>query len=163
MTSETGNLFGVSIETFVKQVEKASSLNSSKEEILFTLNKNEIKDFIRPIRKHLKYKYTEDAYVNINCDKKSPKKITLYFDNAESYKQDPEKHIVIYFNKVYESKTMTSYNMKSYTKTFESKDQQLKELVKPLFKHISEKINDIFGKKKTQYVPMQEKFKKRFF
>lgn len=155
---ESEKLFGTTKEKFLNQVEKVGK-NSNKEDVIFTLKKDDLKHLIRPIRKYLKYKLTEDAYVNINCDKKRLKKITLYFDNPESSKTDEEKHIVIYSSKVYESKTLSE----KYRKTFESKDQKLQELAQAMFKNISEKLDDIFGKKKTTYVPLQEKFKKRLF
>lgn len=157
--SESEKLFGMTKDKFLSQVEKVGEQNSNKDDVIFTLKKDDLKHFIRPVRKYLKYKLTEDAYVNINYDKKRLKKITLYFDNPESLKQDAEKHIVIYSSKVYESKAIS----KKYSKTFESKDQKLQELAQPLFKHISEKLDDIFEKKKSTYVPLQEKFKKRLF
>jgi len=175
-TSEpTKILFGMTKEKFLKQVEKFSDVKSSNETILFTVKKEGLKDLIRPIRKCLKYKLTESIDVDINCDKQSIKKITLYFDNPESFKQDPEKHIVIYSGKVYESKLLASglglrKEIKSIYKTFESSDSQLQELSKALFKHISEIVDTIFEKKKQEtqhvnkkYIPLQEKFKKRLF
>lgn len=157
-------LFGMSKEKFLKQIEKYSNLENANDNLLFILKKDGIKDIITPIRKYLKYKKIEDIEVNIHLDSKRIKNIVIYFMNPESLKQDPEKRIVIYSKKIYVSKTLESYNGKFYTKTFESQDKELESNARPFFNHVVQKLNEIFDRKATQNetaVGPREVFKRR--
>lgn len=164
------NLFAISKEKFLKQVEakvksneivKAHLDSYKNQSLLFALNKYTVKDIIRPVRKYLKYKTIEDIDVNINCENQSVKNITVYLSDPEVLTMKySDKKVTIYSNKVYESKSFK----KEYFQMEQSDDKELEAVVRPLFKHISDKVDEIFGKeKKKPYTPLSEKFKKRLF
>ena len=162
------SIFGMSKDTFLNQVKDKVKSNEivrarmesfKNQPLLFTLKKDVVKEIIKPIRKYLKYKTIEDIDVNINCENQSVKNITVYLSDPEVLTMNySEKKVTIYSNKVYESKLFK----KEFFQMEQSDDEQLETLVRPLFVYVSGKLDDIFGKKKI-HVPLQEKFKKRFF
>lgn len=170
-------MFALSKEDFLKKAEDQVKLNArfkstydsqKNDTYSFFMKRKSVKGFTSPIKAYLKYRKIVDIECRVDCEKQRVKNIIIYFESRENMKQDVDKKISIYSNKIYDSKIKSiSYDKddhpKNFYETFESKDKELEKVVRPLFKHICEQVDNIFEKKTAKYVKLEDKFKKRFF